>query len=202
MSATEPDEKSFTQHGVAMSEYRSWLIASEQKSQESFDKAVMTLSGGALGVSFIFLKDVVGDGPVQSHYLLLISWILWGLSVTCTLASFYCSHLSLRIAIRQVDEGRIHQKPAGGVFARITEVLNCGGAILFFAGVCFIAAFAHSNLQTRGDLHVIQATFTAATPVHSTSSTAPPISPAAAGAESRLHPATTTAPTGEEVKLN
>jgi hypothetical protein len=39
------------------SDYRSLLVQTWQKAQDDFDKAVLSLSGGALGVSFIFLKD-------------------------------------------------------------------------------------------------------------------------------------------------
>ncbi|WP_417913843.1 hypothetical protein [Candidatus Electronema sp. JM] len=33
-----------------LAEYRKWIVAAEQKSQEDFDKTVLSLSGGALGV--------------------------------------------------------------------------------------------------------------------------------------------------------
>lgn len=44
-------------------EWREHLVSAEQKSQEDLDKALLSLSGGALGVSLIFLKDVIGQGP-------------------------------------------------------------------------------------------------------------------------------------------
>jgi hypothetical protein len=38
-------------HSVAMSAYRDILIAAEQQASQAYDKTVMTLSGGALGLS-------------------------------------------------------------------------------------------------------------------------------------------------------
>ena len=61
-----------------LKEYRNWLIAAEQKAQEDFDKTVLSLSGGALGISFAFVKDIVGDQPLIKTKFLLTAWIAWG----------------------------------------------------------------------------------------------------------------------------
>ena len=90
-----------------LKEYRVYLLDSEQKAQEEFDKTVLTLSGGALGISFAFIKDIVGPHPVVNVGYLFVAWILWGLSVTAVLASYFTSHLALRHAIKQVDRGEI-----------------------------------------------------------------------------------------------
>lgn len=133
-----------------LSEYRQWLVEAEQKSQESFDKTVLSLSGGALGISFVFLKDVIGSNPVIDSNYLLASWVCWALSALSVLISFYLSQLALRKAIKQVDAGTIYSETAGGVYSKITSTLNVCGAILFFVGVCCITFFAESNLSNRG----------------------------------------------------
>jgi hypothetical protein len=134
-----------------LDEYRRWLVAADQKTQEDFDKTVLTLSGGALGVSFAFFKDIVGPHSSVQTLCLLAAWISWALSTCAVLASYYLSHLSLRRAITQVDDGKISPKYAGGVFTCWTACLNVSGAILFFIGVCFIAVFAAANLPIRGE---------------------------------------------------
>ena len=48
-----------------LQEYRAHLVSAAQKAQEDFDKTLLALSGGALGVSFAFVKDIVGDGSVH-----------------------------------------------------------------------------------------------------------------------------------------
>ena len=58
-----------------ISDYRKGLQALEQKMQSEYDKAVMALSGGALGVSMTFLKDVVLNQGVHGGNFLLWSWI-------------------------------------------------------------------------------------------------------------------------------
>lgn len=131
-------------------EYRRWLVAAEQKSQEDFDKTVLTLSGGALGISFVFLKDVIGPQPIVLSSFLLAAWLTWAFSTFSVLTSFYLSHLALRSAIGQVDDGTIHKQTPGGVFARLTAILNATGAVLFLVGVCCITVFAGANLSTKG----------------------------------------------------
>lgn len=152
-------------------EYRQWLIAAEQKAQDDFDKAVLSLSGGALGISFVFVKDIIGTGAILEPVWLLFSWIGWGLSSLAILSSYFFSHLALRRAIRQCDDGSIYSNTPGGIFARITANLNGAGAVLFVAGVCFMSAFVYVNLSSQGKQHVGQEA------IHSTQSPANPATP-------------------------
>lgn len=40
---------------------RKLLIDAQQQSYQQFDKAILTLSSGGLGVSIIFLRDILGS---------------------------------------------------------------------------------------------------------------------------------------------
>ena len=130
-----------------LKQYRLQLIAADQKAQEDFDKTVLTLSGGALGISFAFVKDIVGNKPLTHPEWLLFAWIAWGISVTCVLASFYFSQQALRWAIKQVDQNRIHSQTPGSFWSLITSVLNVFGGVLFLVGVLLIVMFAGVNLR-------------------------------------------------------
>src|SRR5690242_8681658 len=85
-----------------LDEYRKHCVTAEQKAQEDFDKWVLTLSGGGLGTSFAFIKDLIGTGPLAHPLLLFSAWSAWAVSIVATLASFFFSQLALRTAIRQV----------------------------------------------------------------------------------------------------
>ncbi|WP_125076202.1 MULTISPECIES: hypothetical protein [Lysobacteraceae] len=139
-------------------EYRQWLISAEQKAQDDFDKAVLSLSGGALGISFAFVKDIIGPGAIHHPAWVLIAWFSWALSSLAILSSFFASHLALRQAIQQCDDGSIYKQTPGGIFSKITRNLNASGALLFVVGVCFMAAFIYSNLSARDAAHVRQET--------------------------------------------
>ena len=129
-----------------LKEYRNHLILAEQKSQEDYDKTVIALSGGGLGISFAFLENVVGTAAIISPTLLFSSWICWAFSILCILASYFTSHLALRRAIQQVDDGTIYQKRPGGCIDLITKYCNAAGGLLFFVGVTLMALFVYKNI--------------------------------------------------------
>lgn len=132
---------------TALQGYRSLLVEAERQSQEDYDKWVMALSGGALGVSFAFVKDFVGEGCVHESWLLFSAWVCWGFSVTCVLFSFYSSQQALRKAIKQVDKEKIYEvKRLGGLSDQVTAGLNLCGGILFLLGVISMTCFVHLNL--------------------------------------------------------
>lgn len=129
-----------------ISEYRKSLLSLEQQMQSEYDKAVMTLSGGALGISLTFLKDVVIKEGVTGGGFLLAAWTCWGLSVTCTLASFYTSAVALRTAVEQTDDRTIYLELVGGRLNKVTKLLNAASGLLFLCGVVFVVVFVARNL--------------------------------------------------------
>lgn len=129
-----------------LADYRSLLLHSEQKSQEQYDKAVLALSGGALGLSFAFVADFLGEIPPENVGYLIGAWAAWIASVTCVLASFYTSQQALRKAVKQVDEGSIYKYPAGGRLTSATACLNAAGGILFLIGVTLLLTFVMHNI--------------------------------------------------------
>jgi hypothetical protein len=113
--------------------------------QIDYDKLVITLSGGALGVSFTFLKDVAKQHALSHTNVLFGAWVCWGLSVACILASLYTGILAHRRAIRQVDAGTIYDRRPGGFLDFSTTLLNPAAGILFIFGLVFIIRFVYLN---------------------------------------------------------
>lgn len=122
------------------------LQALEHESQRAYDKTVLTLSGGALGVSFAFVKDIIGEAPIVWKAFLLASWVFWGLSVTCVLFSFFLSQRALHKAIDEVDEKIDEGKTPKNYYDTMTRVLNVLGGFLFFTGVISMVVFAAKNM--------------------------------------------------------
>ncbi|MFN8402458.1 MAG: hypothetical protein U0V48_02735 [Anaerolineales bacterium] len=129
-----------------LKEYRNQLIAAEQKAQDDFDKTILSLSSGALGVSFIFLNDIIGDVPTCTS-LLMTAWVSWALSSTSVLISFYVSHKALRHAINQVDSKKIREEHPGSWYDRFTEFLNWFSLALFVIGLFSMIWFIKLNLE-------------------------------------------------------
>lgn len=129
-----------------ITEYRKGLQLLEQQMQSEYDKAILALSGGALGVSMTFLKDVVIKQGVEGGGYLLFAWLCWGLSVTCTLSSYYTSTLAMQRAVRQTDDKLIYWELAGGWLNQATKALNFAAGILFMIGVVLIVVFVSYNI--------------------------------------------------------
>ena len=148
----------------------------------------------------MFLKDVIGSNPIEHPCFLLAAWLTWALSTISVLASFYLSHLALRRAIAQIDDGTIYQQPVGGDFARWTAILNATGAILFLVGVCWISIFAGYNLSNKGVKNDRKETISTSTAAEATnlptnSKKRQPTPPFNRG---RLHPSTSPAATDRQ----
>lgn len=123
-------------------EYRKLLQDLETKAQEQYDKTVLMLSGGALGVSFTFLKDIVSLDSAIHIWLLIIAWSAWTLSCSAVLWSFYSSRLAMRQAIKDLDNG-VETKNKSDFW---TSALNFSAGLLFVVGLASMIAFAYFNL--------------------------------------------------------
>jgi len=128
-------------------EYRNSLISAKQNAQNSFDKHLISLSGGSLGISIAFIKNIIGDKQIICSQYLLTSWILWTLSIALMLASFFTSRLAFDKAIYQVDNKTIRKEHPGGAWDKTTSVLNALGGICFLYGLIFIIIFVSLNLK-------------------------------------------------------
>lgn len=115
--------------------------------QGEYDKGVLTLSGGALGISLVFLKDVVGTKPILHGGYLLAAWIVWGLSIAFVLSSYFTSTKALRRAIADTDEKTIYITLAQSGWATATKILNALGGLCFFVGIILLVTFVSFNLS-------------------------------------------------------
>lgn len=128
-----------------MEEYRRTLLECDKSSVQEYDKAVMTLSGGALGVSFSFLQYIGKPDALEHLSYLLIAWGMWGLSITFVLFSHYASHLAMRRALKDLNHDRLNYDKPGQHWDIIINVINPVGGGLFFVGLVFLLIFVSKN---------------------------------------------------------
>ena len=132
-------------NAAATTAYRDTLSRLAEQAQSEYDKAVMTLSGGALGISFGYLKDIAGPPPHAHTWLLVFAWLSWTVSVFSCLFSQASSASAMRLAIAQLDLNSPEAEPTGGTFNRITQWLNRLAGGLFVVGTLFMIVFAVLN---------------------------------------------------------
>lgn len=130
----EPEEIDLT--------YREWLVKAHHAASEAYDKAVMTLSGGALAISLAFIRDVT---PHPHHKgWIAASWSLLAASLLLILVSFLTSQSGLLQAIGRLDKG--HPEPHRPWGARLTGLLNLVSCGAFVSGVACLVRFALYNI--------------------------------------------------------
>jgi len=132
--------------GGDLAEYRAEILRLHADSQASYDKTVVTLSGGALGLSFAFVRDFVAETGPASEVFLLLAWVTWGASLTAMLFSHLTSTWALRRTLSQIDSDEVYDGPIGGRMAQFTQFLNVFGGVAFLAGVAFLLIFVRANL--------------------------------------------------------
>lgn len=137
-----------------LKDYRTFLMTAAQKESAAYDQAVMTLSGGALGISITFIHDIAPAPKAGTIWLLGIAWCLLALSIAAILISKLTSQWALRRAIRQVDEGTIGRQRPGARFSAWTASLNVAAGTAFLLGVIFLASFTVTNMMFSGSVPV------------------------------------------------
>ena len=130
----------------AQATYREWLVTTEHAASRDYDKAVLALAGGALGLSVTFLHGLVAKPVPCSLVWLGLAWSCLALSLLSILVSILTSQHALRRAIQQVDDQTIRaaSRP-GGWLSGLTEGLNITAALTLVLGLVFLVVFALLN---------------------------------------------------------
>ncbi len=123
--------------------YRDWLVKAHHTASQDFDKALMTLAGGALGISLAFIHDVAPHP--HSKWLIATGWGSLALSLLLIITSYLTSQEALWQAIGAVDNP--DKEPRPDRFGRATAVINWASAGCFIIGVVFVVIFAVYSLS-------------------------------------------------------
>lgn len=129
-----------------MKKYREGLVVTQQKLNESYDKLIITLSGGSLALSITFLKDIIGSNEINHSYLLLIAWALFVLSLTSILGEILFGIKAHKKAIKQVDDDTIHSEKVGGKSSSFSTAAHWVASVSLILGLLFISTFAFFNI--------------------------------------------------------
>jgi hypothetical protein len=106
---------------------------------------VFTLSGGALGISLAFLRDIA---PKPSHeWALATAWALLAVSLVFIFVSLLTSQAAILRQINELDDSPTERRSS--FFGKATAALSGCAAAAFIIGVAFLVLFAFYNLDSR-----------------------------------------------------
>lgn len=124
--------------------YRQFIDNAELEVSGRFDKWILTLSGGALGFTIVFLEKIVPKPMPGTTCLLTFSWVFFVLSISCGLTSLLTSQSAIRVVRETLDRETSLCVPEK--YQVITNILNWSSAALFVAGAASFCWFTIRNM--------------------------------------------------------
>ena len=128
-----------------LDEYRKSLIEIEQRIGAGYDKTLIPLSGGALGLTVTFIKDIVTPASAVNTWLAVSAWSAWAISLASLLLALCFGTSAYRHAITMLDNDTLDSKKPGGFYTTLTTFFNISGGLSFLAGVVLFIYFTYSN---------------------------------------------------------
>lgn len=120
------------------------LVEAEGEASQSLDKALITLSAGAFGLSLAFVAQVAPQP--QTLWSLYIAWGSFVLALLSVLFSFLMSQYGFRRQRQILDTYLETGKFEKNGWNTITGLLNSISIVFFVIGAISLAWFAVRNL--------------------------------------------------------
>jgi len=123
------------------------------KSQDDFEKNIIYISSGALGISFAFIEKIVPLSTASNKCLLIWAWSLFGITLLISLLSHYIPSLCgniIRDNFESSDKSEKdfeHLNNKTNRLNKLTDFLNITSIILLFLGIVFLIVFISKNIR-------------------------------------------------------
>jgi hypothetical protein len=131
---------------------RADLLSRQKSNSEQYDKALLTLSSAALGISVTFVTDYVSAHEAVRVWALYGSWLLLFCSIIVTMASFLISQESINEQLHLAESYYLNNDESAlrvSKWARYTDHANLVAGGLFLVGVLLTIVFMYSNVEVQ-----------------------------------------------------
>lgn len=130
----------------ALLEERRALTEAKRDGSTQYDKWLLTLAAGSIGLSIAFLRDIAGSEPMHS-WAVIVSWSFLAISIICTMISLHTSQAACQRNIEILDsrylkDDSCKQNP----FVVATFWLNISSLVAFVFGLVALAYFSFINI--------------------------------------------------------
>jgi hypothetical protein len=120
-------------------EYWRQLYETYKESAQQFDKQILYISSGALGVSMSFITDIVEMKLASHKFLLSISWIVLAFIILVSLTSHYISMKALNYKMEnRNNDGDKKSSFYNGIVSKLNVIMLLGLPIGIILLICFI----------------------------------------------------------------
>ena len=118
---------------------------------ENLDKAILSLSSAGLGLSLVFIRNVVELAEASHVWILYTSWGIFVLAITSTLLSYLFGQSALNkqseFNEKYYLEGDEDAGQQTSLASKITRFLSYVSIFTYIAAVSFTALFIALNLE-------------------------------------------------------
>ena len=126
---------------------REELLDRQLSNSQLYDRAILTLSTSALGLSIAFIKDIFPD--LETRCFLIASWCLFSFAIISTILSFWAGQKAIKIHLIYAEKFYLEKNEdyrKTSCYAKISSCLNyCSGG-LFIAAVVSTLVFVLINI--------------------------------------------------------
>jgi len=124
---------------------RAHLMSALLSSHEQYDRAILTLSTGLLGLSVAFVRPNTGTPAAQMSCTLVLSWLCLLVAIIATVLSLLASQLATRRAIDDAHNlyrlKKLETLQSTNAWSEVTKVLNLCSAAGFLLGAVLTVVF-------------------------------------------------------------
>lgn len=149
---TDSPEAPFSARTQALLDFRGRLDDLRINQHTTFDKTLVTLSTGGIGLSVLLFQWIAERQDLVGVSIMVTSWIVLLVGLLCNLASYLTSAEDVRNEISRIDEeisSGEAVEDAGNLFRSVTKFLNWIALACFTLGTASLLTFAYLN--TVGD---------------------------------------------------
>lgn len=136
----EEDNKSHEEDNKAFLEQ---LNKAYFESSSQFDKQVLFIASGALGISLAFVKDIVKLDKSVYKSTLLLSWIFFGIVILISIISHYTSLKAINSKIENIN---VIEDKESKKFNNYTKWFNILMIVFLSLGLIFLNIFIGINI--------------------------------------------------------
>ena len=130
---------------------RNHLMTALHSSHEQYDRAVLTLSTGLLGLSIAFVRPDAEKPLEHVSCILVLSWLSLLLAIVATILSLLSSRRATRKALEDVYNlyrlGKLETLQSTNRWSRATETFNIISALGFLVGAVLTVLFVILTLR-------------------------------------------------------
>ncbi|MDR1147564.1 MAG: hypothetical protein LBK66_02920 [Spirochaetaceae bacterium] len=133
--------------------YTDKLIETQRKTDEFFDKWMMSLAAGSFGLSFTFISSLVPLENAVCKPLLIAAWACFALVLAIQLAGLVISSIRYILIVAEADknlslkyEGKEPENKRGSIYFDPNRVIMYAVLFIFLGGLLCLLAFVAKNL--------------------------------------------------------